>query len=306
MKMFDKKEAIDTLLNKYTDVYGRTTLYLAEKSDPKNGKYDSGNPHLFTGIATYLVFATTNDGVLCCRQAKNFHRSIKSTIVQKGLFSRHPDPYRFTEAHDPISLDEYYGLCYSTAIIPRALYIGYNLANDIVEYGQKNSWVFDDKNPGKVKLSLNIFSTLSTLFKVIVTAFKTKKYGGSKEIDKIIDSDVNLRYLSRIRLPKDRFLPKALSSLTKPSLLEKLFIFFGIFSTMRKSNTRVDGKIMDFFQFLVLKHINYDSFLVNRAAKLFNSKMIEQYGENYPEVIFKIYFKDENHPFHTLIKGIKL
>jgi hypothetical protein len=305
--MESKIDAIKRMQKDYTDVHGRVTFYLAEHSDPENSRYATQNNNLWTGEANILMYLTQDvPSDLYSIQHDNFYRSLRSVTIEPGLITRHPDPYRFTEYYDPVSLDEYAGICYSLAVFQESRHE----ADQMVEYGKKHHWAFIDDIPGTDPLEsvkkVGLLSVFFTFLKTLGYIVKSKLTGSYDKgtMEQIMHENQGLKDLSRIRLPKDRLLLKATSLNAKPTFSEQLWLLVSTFMTTRKRNDETSGKCLAFFKFKALKALNYQPFLVRMAKKMFHRRMKKKYGDNYMEKVFREYFYDINHPFHTLIKGL--
>jgi hypothetical protein len=305
--MESKIDALKRMQKDYTDIHGRVTFYLASHSDPENSYYATQNNNLWTGEANILMYLTQDvPSDVYSIQHDNFYKSLRSVTLEPGLITRHPDPYRFTKWYDPVSLDEYAGVCYSLSVFQESRHE----ADQMVEYGNTHQWAFIDDIPGtdpfesvkKDGLLLVFFTFLMVLAYIV----KTKALGTFDKgtMEKIMQKSQGLTHLSRIRLPKDRLLIKSVSLNSKPTFSEQIWLLLSTFMTTRKSNDETSGKCLAFFKFKALKALNYQPFLVRMAKKMFHKRMKKKYGDNYMEKVFNEYFHDHNHPFHTLIKGL--
>ena len=286
-------EAIFRAKNQYSDKIGRITLY-------HNGDYPkhrSENQFLWSGefnIMLLLHSKQTNE--FKARFEKSLMAcGVKDTLNRRvnGLYSRHPDPYRF-EGHG-VSWDEYNGIMFSCATFPHFRFI----ANSIVNYGHQYNWAYIDEKPYTDPLEEAYekpWGTLRELFSILI--------GKNAQREDPDTSNQVINYLSRIRQPRDRGFYKIVSKNEKPRWIEVFHIMIASLLTSKKSREHTSGKKMAWFRFQTLRVLGYRSRMINYAWKKFNKRMIKMYGDDYMAEIYKIYYKDTNHPFHTLIKGL--
>tara|TARA_R100001086_G_C11841329_1_gene259177 strand:- start:471 stop:1403 length:933 start_codon:yes stop_codon:yes gene_type:complete len=305
--METKLEALERLQNDYTDKFGRICIYPPELQVPEEGRYPTQNYNLWTGEANLMMYMTQDVDInLYENQKNNFYKSLKAVEIVPGLITRNPDPYRESQWFDPVSLDEYNGLCFSMAVFEE-LRIE---ARHILKYGEDHDWAFVDDKPGLKGLEAvkkRPFKTILDILKLIFLLIRRKSIDEGGDIDKLLANSPELYGISRIRLPKDRLLIKACVPGAKISFLEKLHLFLATLTTSRLSNDETSGKILAFFRFKALRLLKCQPYLVKLAEKHFRKQMKKKYGESYMEKIFAEYniFKDNpNHPFHTLIKGL--
>lgn len=284
-----KEHATITLLNNYTNKNGHVTLKPANLSDPSNGRYDSENPNLFTGEAC-ILFKLNN--IQMNNIISNTARSISAVMVLdsegreiKGLFSRQPDSYK---SNNPVSHDEYSGLNYSFACISQ---FRSSLAADIVEYGKKYNYCYDDTNP-RVRPSLYNPVLWFQAYMVASGRKQRKHY-------KLFNTATHWRQ------PDEVGFYKIMSEKHNPSIFELLFIALSLFLSVRKPKGSTSGKLINWYKLKALEIIGYSNFIVDLGAKYFYNRLRKDYGEEYVEELHRIYFKDKNHPFHTLCKGLK-
>jgi len=141
--------------------------------------------------------------------------------------------------------------------------------NEIIEYGEKHGWVFADEKPG-AKLSDNL-----------------------------------LWYIWRVRQPRDRAFYRLCAG-KKAGLIGVISLAVSSILSALKPIEETSGKNMSWFRFKTLQLLNHPSFILKHTEKLFNWILRRKYKKYYfMEECIKIYFKDPNHPFHGLIKGLK-
>ena len=200
------------------------------------------------------------------RDIDNYRRGLDACKIMPGLYSRYPKYYTNPDRHG-ISHDEMTGISVGCIAINES-----NIPKEMVCYGEKHNWIFIDENP-----DAQLFSPLSN--------FK--------------------KYISRVRQPKDRALYR-LASGQKISLFAKLNVLVGSYLATRKTADHTSGRIMWFHKFKALEILGNDSKILKFARNLFNKKNTEVFdNEGWIEDCYKIYF-EVGHPFHELVKGLRL
>ena len=197
---------------------------------------------------------------------ENFHRGLNTCLIMPGLYSRFPKVYDDPTRHG-ISHDEMTGISIGCIAVNDQ-----SIPEQMIKYGENHGWIFIDENPGA-----KLFSPLSN--------FK--------------------KYIGRVRQPKDRALYR-LAAGQKISLFEKLNMLIGSYLSSKRPSNHTSGRIMWYHKFQAIKILGNDSKILNFARKLFHKNNIKAYGhEDYMEDVYKIYFR-EGHPFHDLVKGLRL
>ena len=169
-------------------------------------------------------------------------------------------------AHE-VSWDEQNGICYASVALEYPAF-----AESMVKYGKDHDWIYVDSLPGT-----RLFWPLKNIFK----------------------------YISYRRQPRDSFFYKVCGDI-KPNWFETLWFAGSAFLSVFGGADKTSGKIMTFFCMKALELKGYNNWLVKCAYKFVRNYLTKLYGtEYYLSELFKIYFKDTNHPFHTLAKNIK-
>ena len=101
------------------------------------------NPLLFTGEAALLL---NNQNKLGYKELMTILRVVKESTVEPGLYRRQPEYYQkqYSIPWNSVSHDEYNGICFMVAAHPDSLRF---IACDIVSYGERNEWQYNDLNP---------------------------------------------------------------------------------------------------------------------------------------------------------------
>jgi len=140
----------EEILREWTGNAGLVTLFPASQSNTEKGylpdfNYDSENQLLWTGEFYTLCHIHDIIDPLFDRQrvadALERHQVLHEGKLVPGLYSRHPDPYRFSEVHHGISWDEMNGLGVLSKMFDLPV------AKGMVEYGSQNGWAFMDEAP---------------------------------------------------------------------------------------------------------------------------------------------------------------
>jgi hypothetical protein len=287
-----KQAAYEKLIKEYTNKNGHTTLKRAILSDPTSGNYDSENPNLFTGEAGILVKLNGLDPAPYIRNAA---KSIMSVMVLdeegreiKGLFSRQPGSYN---SKNVVSHDEYSGYCFTACAVPQ---FRNSIISDIVEYGKKYGYCYDDTNP-QVNPVAQLKYNIKLWFQLFCVAFLKH----DREKYPLVNT------LTHRRQPDEVAFYKMISDKHKPSLFGVFYFALSLILSVRKPKGSTSGKIINWNKLKALEIIGYKSFMVKVASKYFYKRLNKDYGENYVSELYKIYFRDPMHPFHELVKGLK-
>jgi len=282
-----KQQAADRLFNHYRDWFGRTTLYKADIEQTGLGKFDNENPNLFDGL-TGILLAVNH--LPLERYAKWGQASLQNVLVYddldfaiQGLYGRHPQQFTTTNT---VSRDEYNGIAYKCSVIQP---LRDTVMNDIIQYGERYKWCFADTHP---RYEVNLFNPV-TMFKLINAALNKDR------------TNQDAYVLSHVTQPDEMGFYKIISSKHEPTLFELLFAAVSFYLTSKKEKEDTSGKIMAWAKFKAMHLVGFKHPLITFSEKLFVKNMKKMYGENYVHELFKIYYKDVNHPFHTLTYGLQ-
>lgn len=249
----EKLNAFKDLQEKYTDRYGRVTLYPSV-----NGESDNENPNLFTGEGAMLAKL---NGLVTPEYQETVYNSIKTVEIITGLHSRQPNSPMDRHL---ISFDEHNGIMFSSVMLENR-----SLPLEIVQYGEKHDWIYIDNAPGA----------------------------------KLIDNPA--LYASHIRQPRDRAFYKICAH-QEVSFFEIAYMSIALYLSGGNTKEETSGKIMSWFRIKTLETLGWDHWMWRWARNKFENKLKVLYNnEYYMEDVMAIYFRDPNHPFHTLIKGLK-
>lgn len=266
-----------TYMTSYTDDLGMFCLY------PYEGNYDNENPHLFTGEMNVLLNLLKLSDPKMPRDMNNF---LAHTQVVPGLHRRRHDTDISTVSHD-----EYSGIMFFTLGNKQALsYVG-----SIVEYGKENGWQYHDRRPYVNGIKYAIKHPIKTY-----KYFKRLSRGDESAREEYPKLDA----LSYIRQPRDIAFYKIISPNHKPNLFELTYLAISIImSAVRNPKYKNGGtKLIAWYRLKTIEYYGMNRGVIKIAHKYLIRKMKKQYGKNYLTNIHKLYFKDKNHPIHTLIK----
>lgn len=289
-----KKNAADRLYAHWTDMHGRTNIYTANPNSRK-AKNDNHNANLFAGEAAILLKMAD---VMEDKHIKDIKRALASVKIQDGLFTRHPDGSQANADYDVVSHDEYNGIMYMIAAIPELAHE----ADAIVKYGQDHNWQFIDGDPGKDGLKTLVKNPIKSI-KSIIKIYKAWKSGNKQALNEARWTAGDISYISYIRVPRDRAFYKIMAPSYKPSLFEILWLSASIFFMARKPKEEFSGRCMAMFRFLAIDMSGFSSKILNLAHGYMLGKFLQDYGQDFFEVILVGYFKNKDHPFHELAKG---
>lgn len=286
-----KEQALFTLLNDYTDVLGGTTLTHKSQSNPLDMKWNNENVHLFNGIMSLLIKLNGLEKSIYTEKIIANHkrhltscRIVMSGRTVPGLFSRHPDPYKFTQEFHGLSRDEHAGMAFLCVALEDN-----SVMKEIIEYGKKHNYAYIEERPGLDPIK----EAGGSLFVTI------KKLLGRKKDDPLI------KQLSRIRQYNDRSFYKLIAG-ESPSFFELFQMYIGIIMSAQSPKEETSGKMMSFMKLKSLDSINHKSSLYTLTRIIFRRRMLSLYGPNYMKEVAIVYFLDKQHPIHTLIDGIVL
>jgi hypothetical protein len=289
----NKQIALYDLITSYMDSYGGVTLTNKNLSNPLDGIRDNENSHLFTGQAALLIHLNNlTESIYFAKFADNVSWHLTLNQVVPGLFTRFPDPYRFSDGHHGISFDEMAGIAFQALIINRR-----DILDDIVTYGKNHNWAFIDEEPGADPIKM-AGGDLKSAIKKIIKVFKSGDAKLARKEHDVVD------YLSRVRQPRERAFYKLLSTKFKPSYFELLNMYFGLIGSSFGEANDTSTKIIGFYKIISLDMIGHKSLLYKLTKFIFKRRMHKLYGDCTLNALTMIYFKDVNHPFHRLTEDL--
>lgn len=267
-KALDRMEGVNRN-ESYLDEYGRITLYPRKKT--KVGRYDNENPKTFQG---YMDMVLYHAGAFSGKRKRITIDAIKMTEVEPGLFGRQVPGHNFGNT---VSHDEYNGICYTASVVPE---LRETVCNEIVEYGVKHGKFgllgpYNDEKPGLT----------------LMQCLKKKEYH---------------KDLAFVRQPRDAAFYKIMSTKYNPSWFEIGYMFISnIITANRPAFHRDCGtKLIMLFRMIAIDKVS-NKWYYKLMHKYIRNKLKNTYGNQYISKMLRAYFKDRNHPIHTLGKGIK-
>ena len=283
-----KEQALFTLLNDYIDVYGGTTLTHISQSNPLLGQYNNENQHLFNGeMALLIKLSELENSIYYEKIIANYLRHLELCQVVTsgrkipGLYARHPDPYKFSDEFHGLSRDEHAGMAFLSVAIDRPI-----IMQEIIEYGKQHNYAYIEEEPGYDPIKAAGGNLLAAIKKIFY----------NKE-DKLVQR------LSRVRQYNDRSFYKLCAG-ESPTIFELFQMYIGLIMSSASSKEITSGKMMSFFKIKSLDLVGHNTILFRITKAIFRLRMRYLYGNNYMKAVAEIYFKDKNHPIHTLIDGV--
>lgn len=270
----------------YTDCLGRTTLEPANREECLKQNYDTNNALLYTGELVILL--QENEGIPADIKNKVLE-FLPRHFVKPGLLSRHPEPYRFTRSMKPISFDEFTGVGFMAAVIPELR----TYLDQVVEYGEDNYWQYWDV-PGHEKGR----SWYDLLYPK--SLIQWIPYLQEDSLRKSTIRYPELYPVFATHHFHQRAFYKMMSKSYKPNWFEELY--FVAASVLSEDKDNYSSLAMWLFRYKALEHREYKSSIVNWAKERWRKKMTSRYGQKYNEVIFNLYYENDNHPFHAMAK----
>jgi len=220
---------------------------------------DNENPVLFTSEFVYMA---KEKGSWTPERRETLKNWIKASIdtleIEPGLYNRRPGDFG---RH--FSRDEHIGLLILDHVFDGEL--GY--CKDLYNYGSLNNWIYQNLNYG----GRRVFA----------------RDGSGREVTK---TELDLEgfrqpgFVEMLRLCNGK----------EASYWGQNAISFALAVTMKRPHRDTSGKILAYFRLNMMKGKGRE---LDRASKKFHSHMKKQYkSENYISELFKIYFKNPEHP----------
>jgi hypothetical protein len=111
--------------------------------------------------------------------------------------------------------------------------------------------------------------------------------------------------LTHRRLPDEIAYYKMISNKHKSNFLEGLAFGLSLFFSVRKPKGSTSGKIINWNKICSLELIGYNKWYITPFVKYFRKRLKKDYGEDYVNAMYCIYYTDGAHPFRELTKGLK-
>lgn len=278
-------------IKEYLDKFGRMDL------TPVNGGEPSTNNNLLYSGELAILMKLVNDkkpqfsasGFIALKEA------VLKSRVAPGLYSRHPEPYRLNlpKQGRPTSFDEITGASFVFGLTNT------KLAEEIVQHGELNYWQYCDVPKfEKGKPLSSMFS--KGLFKDLVSYYKEAKSYEKDGFRKASQNYPRFYPLFFQHSHSSRIIYRTAVGYS-PTFANSFFSALALLvASLKKDN--VSTRVLWFFRLKHLEIHNQKPLLVKLAEKLYNRSNKKMFG-NIKE-LFRLYYKDANHPFHKLIEEI--
>lgn len=241
----------------HRDAYGRITLRPASQTDSLQENFDNNNMLLYSG-EVLLVYSML--GIATEEDYSKFESFLGLCEVEPGLYSRHPVKTKWfrSKHHDVVSHDEYNGVMFAACSGA-----GF-LVSNVILYGNKNLWMFNDKEPGK--------------------SWDNMRYWRQPR-------DVGF-YKACSNISSPNWFERAYMALAI------------MMTTRDKSYNKSDGSsmMMVLYRIWALEHIGFDCWMFRYAAKFFRRKLKKRLGPDWISKLHSRYFHSGKIPgLHVLV-----
>lgn len=299
--------ALQHLLTTYADIIGRVSLKPSNKSKESIGDFDSNNALLYTGELALLLKLS---GLYTFNYQVQHNLAFTKCAIQfrggYAVLTRHPEPYRYDPDMRPLSFDELRGF-FMAATINRQLK---PLADSLIAYGEKNSWVFTDQ-PHEQFMGKPLLSLLKTP-KETLSQWKAYR-ARAKEIG--LDNGgmrkaaQEFKYLNPMFFwtqPSNRMFYKMCAG-HKTTLLERMwFLLSEVAGAFDKDDGQNSSRLMGGFMHLALNNVDHKSLLVKAARLVYHTSGRYHFGRDYMYAMCSKYFKEPHHPITVLSLGVEV
>lgn len=292
-----------TLINMYTDIIGRASVFPSDRMKEASGNFDSNNALLYTGERAILTHLA---GLYDFHYQTQDNLAFSKCFVRSGLLSRHPEPYRQRSTMRPLSFDELRGFFMAAAVNPQLM----PLAREIIKYGELNHWNFNDQ-PGEEFKG----APLWTLLKTPKETFRQWKAYRARAKEIGLDNGGMRKAAQEFKYLNPLFFHTQLHSRlfyketagVKSTLFERLYFLGNVLVSMfKKDDGQNSSRIMAAFMFLALNKVKHKSLLINLSKVIFHYTCRFHHGKNYLHKMINGYFKSEQHPFKALSYGVEV
>lgn len=291
------------LIDKYTDIIGRTSVKPSDRIQEVQGNFDSNNALLYTGERAILMELA---GLYSFHYQTQDNLAFSKCFARAGLLTRHPQPYRFKESMRPLSFDEVRGFFMAAAVNPQLK----PMMDEIIKYGEINHWNFNDQ-PGEEFQGKPLISLLKTP-KETLSQWKAYR-ARAKEIG--LDNGgmrkaaQEFKYLNPLFFwtqPHSRAFYKLVAG-EKATLWEKLYYLLNtVVSATKRDDGQNSSRIMAIFMALTLNKVQHKSLLISLSKVVLHRACRFHHGKNYLHKMINGYFKDEHMPLKALSYGVEL
>jgi len=260
------------------------------------------NPLLFTGeglLLLSLLGRLEKSDIAFCDNA------LVEVEVAPGLYRRQPAYYQnqYKIPMNAVSHDEYNGVCFMVAASPE-FFRSYAL--DIVNYGERYGWQFNDIAP-RTNFFEALFSSPLKTIKELRAYLKDAKENPHDTNSVDLRHPAHIIALGQWRQLRDRAFYKIAAGIDL-SLFDTLYLTIATLLSASGDPFKSRGgtKLMSWFRILAIKRLNGEGLLLKLAHKLFERILTKKLGTDYPHKLILNYF-DRNddglrHPMIMLVK----
>ena len=289
---------IETSIEYYKDNLGRMDLKPVNK-----GEASTNNQILYTGELAILMRLA---GGFQESDFKALHDSIQTCKIGNvpGLYTRHPEPYRFKTLNGlpnfvPVSFDEILGACFvnycageikdNQRIVQHAELTD-NRFCDIPQYELMDSY--------ETVFKRGLFKDLRTYYEKAKTYPKLET-GLRKEVR----NTPRLYPLFFNHNSATRFFYNAGSDRDNSFYAGIAILLAVLVASLKKDN--LSTKVLWWFRFRFLELTKKETVLTKLAKQYYNYTNNNRLGEFWENELFSEYYEDNNHPFHELLNHVQ-
>lgn len=225
---------------------------------------DQDNAHLYSMYGIMLMNETQIYDDLYIKTYKDF---VPKCLVSPGIYNRSIMDQGDVPS-DVVSHDEYNGLA------AFSVYYNVQIAKDIVDYGKKYGWCYNNVFPNKKANAITAFF----------------KDGEDRAI------------LTYKRQPRDIFIYKVAAGL-KPSVFELLYFCLSILTKALKDPldyAKGSSQCIGLLQLAICARAGYKSRILALTFKFFCNKMMDRFGDKFAHELFAMHFYSKEHPWAQL------
>lgn len=289
---------IETSIEYYKDNLGRMDLKPVNK-----GEASTNNQILYTGELAILMRLA---GGFREADFKALHAAIQPCKIGNvpGLYTRHPEPYRFKTLNGmpdfvPVSFDEILGACFvnycageikANERIVQHAELTDNRFCDIPGYELMDSY----ENVFKAGLfkDLKAYYDKATTYAKFETGLRKEVRNTPRLYPLFFNHNSATRFFYNIGAGRDN------------DILSGIAVFLAAFiASVKKDN--LSTKVLWWFRFRFLEIAGKETFLTKIAKQYYNYTNKNRLGEFWENELFSSYYEDQNHPFHELVNRVQ-
>lgn len=289
---------LETSIEYYKDNLGRMDLKPVNR-----GESSTNNQLLYTGELAILMKLI---GTFSQQDFQDLRNSVKTCqlVNYPGLYTRHPEPYRFRTKDGspnfvPVSFDEITGACFTNWCA------GDIISNEhIIEHADlTNNRFCDIPNYELMDGTLNVFKL--SFWKDLIAYFKEANTYESFETG-LRKSVRNHPELYPIFFKHNTSTRRVYNSGCNriSSFGSNVVFLLAAFLASFKSNN-ISTKVLYWFRFRFLELTGTETFLTKLAKQYYNYTNENRLGEDWEMKLFSQYYTDVDHPFHEMLWRIR-